>query len=121
MMVAIAFLAGLLLGGLGLWLWARGEIARRDERLALVGRSDEQWAGAPAGADREHASSSRRARCSTLADSRLRPIKQTLERFEAQARALEERAAARGLGDPAAPADGHRRRRRRCAARPATS
>jgi DNA recombination protein RmuC len=90
MMIAIPFLVGLFLGALGLWLWAHGEIGRRDERLSLVGRSDEQW--------REHlealTGSTLKDTTSSLldlADSRLKPIRETLERFELQARALEER------------------------------
>ena len=43
MLIVLAFLVGLGLGALCLWLWGRGEVARRDERLALVGRSEEQW------------------------------------------------------------------------------
>src|SRR5579863_3397678 len=90
MEIAIAFLAGLCLGVLGLWLWARGEIGRRDDRLSLVTRSDEQWQEhlrALTGATLQESTSS----LLDLADSRLRPIKETLDRFEAQARALEER------------------------------
>jgi DNA recombination protein RmuC len=90
MMIAVAFLAGLGLGLLGLWLWARGEIGRRDERLLLVGRSDEQWQEhlkALTGTTLNETSSS----LLDLAESRMRPIRETLDRFEAQARALEER------------------------------
>jgi len=90
MEITIAFLAGLGLGVLGLWLWARGEIGRRDERLSLVTRSDEQWQEhlkALTGTTLKESTSS----LLDLADSRLRPIKDTLDRFEAQTRALEER------------------------------
>jgi DNA recombination protein RmuC len=90
MMIAIPFLVGLCLGAFGLWLWARGEIGRRDERLSLVGRSDEQWREhleALTGSTLKHTTSS----LLDLADTRLRPIRETLERFEVQARALEER------------------------------
>jgi DNA recombination protein RmuC len=90
MMIAVAFLAGLCLGVLGLWLWARGEIGRRDERLLLVGRSDEQWQEhlkALTGTTLNETTSS----LLDLAESRMRPIRETLDRFETQARALEER------------------------------
>ncbi len=90
MTVALAFAAGLALGALGLWLWARGEIGRRDERLTLAARSDEQWQEhlhALTGATLQASSSS----LLELAESRLQPIRQTLDRFEAQSRALEER------------------------------
>ncbi len=90
MTIAIPFLVGLCLGALALWLWARGEIGRRDERLSHVGRSDEQW--------REHlealTGSTLKDTTSSLldlADSRLQPIRETLQRFETQSRALEER------------------------------
>jgi DNA recombination protein RmuC len=90
MLVALAFLVGLCLGVVCLWLWAHGEIARRDDRLALVGRSEEQW--------QEHlqaltgsALSQNSSSLLELAESRLRPIQETLDRFEAQSRALEER------------------------------
>jgi DNA recombination protein RmuC len=90
MIVAIAFIAGLALGVLVLWLWAHGEIGRRDERLRLVGRSEEQWREhlqALTGTTLHETSSS----LLDLAESRMRPIRETLDRFEAQARALEER------------------------------
>jgi DNA recombination protein RmuC len=90
MTILIAFLVGLCLGGLCLWLWARAEIGRRDERLSLVGRSEEQWQehlSALTGTALRETSTS----LLDLADSRLQPIRETLDRFEAQARALEER------------------------------
>jgi DNA recombination protein RmuC len=90
MALALTLLVGLVLGALCAWLWARGEIARRDERLALVGRSEEQWQEhlkALTGSTLSETSSS----LLDLADSRLQPIRETLERFEQQARALEER------------------------------
>jgi DNA recombination protein RmuC len=90
MLIGVAFFVGLCLGGICLWLWARAEIARRDERLSLVGRSEEQW--------QEHlqaltgtALGQSSASLLELAESRLQPIRETLDRFEAQSRALEER------------------------------
>ena len=38
-MTVFALIGGVLLGALLVWLWARGEIRRRDDRLALVNRS----------------------------------------------------------------------------------
>ncbi len=90
MLVAVAFGVGACLGALFLWLWGRGEIARRDERLALVGRSEEQWdehLRALTGTTLEEA----RGSLLDLAEQRLQPIRETLERFELQARTLEER------------------------------
>ncbi len=89
-MALIFFLVGLLLGALGLWLWARGEIGRRDERLAHVARTEAQWQEhlkALTGSTLQENSSS----LLDLAETRLRPIRETLERFEAQSRALEDR------------------------------
>ncbi len=84
----LAFVFGATAGGLALWLWARGEIARRDERLELLARSEGQW--------EEHlqALTGTALRQSTsslleLAEAKLLPVKETLDRFEAQAQALE--------------------------------
>jgi len=88
--ILTAFIVGLVLGAICLWLWARGEIGRRDDRLKLVGRNEEQWQEhlkALTGSALQESSSS----LLELADSRLQPIRETLDRFEAQARALEER------------------------------
>lgn len=88
--LAVAFLLGSCLGALGLWLWARGEIGRRDERLAASSRSGAQWdehLKALTGATLRDASSA----LLEAAESRFQPIRETLERFEEQARALEER------------------------------
>jgi DNA recombination protein RmuC len=90
MLVAIAFLAGLFIGGLGLWLWARGEILRRDDRLAAEGRNKTQWDDQLRSLTGSALSESTRS-ILALAESRLRPIQETLDRFEAQSRALEER------------------------------
>ena len=90
MIMVIAFFGGLCLGVLCVWLWARGEIGRRDERLLLVGRSEEQWQEhlrALTGTTLNETSSS----LLELAESRMKPIRETLDRFEAQSRALEER------------------------------
>ena len=83
-----ALMLGVLVGAATVWLWARGEIRRRDDRLTLVQRSDAQW--------EEHlkaltsdvlgvASSSLLER----AGQQLTPIKETLEKFEQQSRELE--------------------------------
>src|ERR1700722_2759824 len=90
MLIVVAFVAGLCLGIAGLWLWARGEIALRDERLSAAGHNDEQWQEhlkALTGSTLQEASSS----LVELTESRLAPIRETLQRFETQSRALEER------------------------------
>ena len=50
MVVFLAFAVGLVAGGVGLWLWARGEIrayrarlTAADEKLALVEKTQGQW------------------------------------------------------------------------------
>jgi DNA recombination protein RmuC len=85
-----ALLAGIGLGALGVWLWARGEIRRREAELALSLRTDAQW--------EEHlqaltatALASSSSSLLELADAKLQPIKETLTRFEEQSRMLEER------------------------------
>jgi DNA recombination protein RmuC len=85
----IALIAGLLLGAGAVYLWARAELARRDARV----RTDEQW--------EEHLKAVTAATLSAsstslldLADAKLQPIKETLERFEQQSRALEQKRAA---------------------------
>jgi DNA recombination protein RmuC len=86
MSIALGLLLGLAVGAGAVWLWARGEIQRRDARL----RTDEQW--------EEHlkaltadALSQSSSSLLTLADAKLQPIKETLDRFEEQSRLLEQR------------------------------
>jgi DNA recombination protein RmuC len=94
LVLALALIGGLalgaLLGALVLWLWARGEIARRDVELAASRRDDGRW--------EEHlkaltadALSSSSTSLLELAEAKLQPIKETLTRFEQQSRLLEER------------------------------
>ena len=88
MIELLAFIVGAALGATCLWLWARGEIGRRDERLSLVARTDEQWQ------EHLHSLTGTALRESTsslleLAEARLLPVKETLDRFEEQARELE--------------------------------
>ena len=84
----IAFVLGATAGGTCLWLWARGEIARRDDRLELLARSEDQWEehlqALTGTALRESTSS-----LLELAEAKLLPVKETLDRFEEQARSLE--------------------------------
>ena len=96
----LIFVGGAVAGGLVLWLWARAEIARRDERLALVGRSDQQWEEhlqALTGSALHQSSSSLLA----LAETTFLPVKETLERFERQARELEHKRLAEVSAIPA--------------------
>src|SRR3954465_13530102 len=94
----LAFLTiGLLVGGGAVLLWARGAIAARDARiaaldgqLALSAQSQGQWE------DRFKAATGDallRSQASLLAltEAKLAPIKDTLQKFELQAKALEDR------------------------------
>ena len=102
-MTLVAIILGLTLGALCgaalVWLWARGEIGRRDdalelersaaaERLAHAERTQAQW--------EEHVKAITGevlARSSTslveLTDQKLKPIKETLDSFERRSRELE--------------------------------
>src|SRR5215510_3760267 len=96
-MTVLALILGLLLGAVGCWLWARGELRRREtllaaseEKLALVERTQAQWddklkALTHDALDRSSASLIR------LTDAKLQPIAETLTRFEQQAQALEQK------------------------------
>jgi DNA recombination protein RmuC len=95
----IALLLGLLVGAAGVWLWARGEIRRRDdalareaaaaaEKLALVERTKAEWETqlrALTSDALERSSQSLLDR----ADERLKPIRDTLDRFDEEAKKLE--------------------------------
>jgi DNA recombination protein RmuC len=100
MSIAFVFI-GIVVGAAAVYAWARAVIAARDtalehgrvdaaEKLALLEQSQAQWEA------RLHtATGDALARSQTslleLAEARLAPIKETLQKFEAQARALEER------------------------------
>ncbi|HEX5450661.1 MAG TPA: DNA recombination protein RmuC [Gaiellaceae bacterium] len=100
-MSAIYLLVGLALGAGAVWLWARAALSSReaaldrertlaDEKLALLERTDEEWSNrikAVAGAELAKSQTSLLA----LAGKQLDPIRETLDKFEAQARLLEER------------------------------
>jgi DNA recombination protein RmuC len=88
--IVIALILGIALGALGVWIWARSEIGRRDERLVAVERDQSQWEGQlkALAHDALETSSSSLLR---LAEAKLQPISETLRRFEEQARALEQK------------------------------
>jgi DNA recombination protein RmuC len=97
MIALLAFAVGVLAGGAALWLWARGEItgyrtrlAASDEKLAFVEKSQAQWdeqLKALTGDALARSSSS----LLELAEAKLAPIKETLDRFDEQSRALEQK------------------------------
>ena len=96
MVEVLAFVVGLLAGALALWLWARGAIGTyrarleaSDEKLALVEKTQQQWEDhlrAATGEAIERSSSS----LLQQTEAKLAPIKETLARFDEQARALEQ-------------------------------
>jgi DNA recombination protein RmuC len=97
-MTGIAFLVlGLAVGGGAVLLWARAQLAARDatlagerERRALVEQTQSQWEERLKAATGEALLKSQSSLLE-LADAKLAPIKETLSKFEAQAKALEER------------------------------
>jgi DNA recombination protein RmuC len=95
MLTVIALVLGLSFGALAVWLWARGEIGRRDAQLegavdtrALVERTQAQWDEQLKALTHEALNSSS-ARLLELAEAKLQPIKETLTRFDQQTQALE--------------------------------
>jgi len=97
-MTGIAFLLlGLLVGGGAVLLWARAQLGARDavlagerERRALVERTQAEWEERLKAATGDALLKSQSSLLE-LADAKLAPIKETLTKFEAQAKALEER------------------------------
>jgi DNA recombination protein RmuC len=102
--IFLVFAVGLAAGGSAVWLWARGELrtyrarlaaaddrlAAADEKLALVEKTQLQWdeqlkALAGDALDRNSRS------LLDLAEAKLAPIKETLARFDTQARELEQK------------------------------
>jgi DNA recombination protein RmuC len=91
----VVLILGLALGALAVWLWARGELGRReaqltaaDEKLALVERTQGQGEEQLKALTHEALSSSSSSLLE-LAEAKLEPIKETLARFDLQAQALE--------------------------------
>ncbi|HVV56740.1 MAG TPA: DNA recombination protein RmuC [Gaiellaceae bacterium] len=110
-MTILALLIGLAVGALAVYLWARTALTARDqlreqllaaaeatlaqeraaaaERLALVERGHEQWEERIKAATGDALTRSQTSLLE-LTEAKLAPIKETLTKFESQARALEE-------------------------------
>src|SRR6478609_726352 len=92
-MAATFLILGLLAGGAVVYLWSRGQIAteRRNsaEKLALVQDAQEGWEARVKAATGDALSKSQTSLLE-LAEAKLAPIKETLTKFESQARQLEE-------------------------------
>src|SRR3954447_1647871 len=91
-MTQIAFLViGLLVGGAAVWLWLRERLGRVQERLAEA-QSQGQWEERLKAATGDVLSKSQTSLLE-LTEAKLAPIKETLTKFELQARQLEEKRA----------------------------
>ena len=100
--MSIGFLLiGLLLGAAVVYAWTRGQLRaadaraaaeRRaaDEKLELLDRTEEQWEQRIKAVTGDALSTSQRSLLE-LTDAKLKPIKETLDKFELQARQLEEK------------------------------
>src|SRR3954452_2164256 len=96
MVEMLAFIVGLAAGAVALWLWARGAIntyrarlTASEDKLALVEKTQRQWEDhlrAATGEAIERSSTS----LLQQTEAKLAPIKETLARFDEQARALEQ-------------------------------
>jgi len=91
-MTQIAFLViGLLVGGGAVWLWLRERLGRVEERLTEA-QSQGQWEERLKAATGDVLLKSQSSLLE-LTEAKLAPIKETLTKFEAQARQLEEKRA----------------------------
>ncbi|HEX7082677.1 MAG TPA: DNA recombination protein RmuC [Gaiellaceae bacterium] len=107
-MLILALLIGLVVGALAALLWARGALAARDaridageralaaeragaaERQALLERTQESWEERVKAATGD-ALTRTQTSLLELTEAKLAPIRETLQRFETQARELEDR------------------------------
>ena len=97
LVIVISVIIGVGIGAIAVWLWARAEIGKRDaqltasaEKVALVERTQNQWEEhrrALTGEALQASSTSLLA----LTEAKLGPIRETLDRFDEQAKALEQK------------------------------
>src|SRR5689334_20995074 len=90
-MTGIVFLiVGAAFGAAAALLWARGQLAAKDARLAGLEQSRGDWEARLQAATGDALLKSQSSLLE-LAEARLAPIKETLVKFETQARQLEEK------------------------------
>jgi DNA recombination protein RmuC len=89
---ALFLVIGLVLGGGAVLVWARERLARADERARRDEEADTAWEDRLKAATGDALLQSQ-ASLVELAEAKLAPIKETLTRFEQQARSLEEKRA----------------------------
>jgi DNA recombination protein RmuC len=91
-MAALFLLLGLLVGAGAVYLWARTALTAADERLALVKEAQAGWEDRLKAATGDALTQSQTSLLQ-LTEAKLAPIRETLVRFEQQARQLEEKRA----------------------------
>jgi DNA recombination protein RmuC len=89
-MSVLLLLIGLVVGGASVGVWARTKLAAAEQTLAQVEDTNAQWEERLKAATGEALLRSQSSLLD-LADAKLAPIKETLSKFEEQARVLEER------------------------------
>jgi DNA recombination protein RmuC len=100
-MSVVFLIIGLIAGAAAVYLWARGamraadaraDAERRtaDEKLALLERTEDQWSERIKAVTGDALGASQRSLLD-MTDAKLKPIKETLEKFELHARELEEK------------------------------
>jgi DNA recombination protein RmuC len=92
-MAAILFLAiGLIVGGGAVYFWSRERLGRADDKVAAVEQNQAQWEHRLKSATGDALLKSQ-ASLLELTEAKLAPIKDTLTKFELQARQLEDKRA----------------------------